>query len=199
MRFLLPLLAASLLCAQSPKTPVDHFKEAGTVMAPITLELYTDYQCPHCREFYTTVLPQLTTDFVKTGKVHLIHRDFPLQQFQYSHLAVRYANAAGAIGKYDAVAKHLFDSQPEWAQSGNVEAAVAKVLSAAEMEKVREALKNDKHIEEALAADINIGVNTDHLMQVPSIVVTYKGKRETTSGLVSYPLLKSYLNQKLSE
>jgi protein-disulfide isomerase len=197
-RFLLFLLAISSLVGQTP-AGVARFKEAGSVMAPITIELYTDYQCPHCREFFEYALPELMTEFVKTSKVRLIHRDFPLPQFQYSRIAIRYANAAGAIGQYDAVAKQLFDTQPEWAQNGNVEGSVAKILSPADMQKVREMVKNDPQLDEALARDIEMGMNKDHLTGLPTVVITYKGKRETASGLMSYALLKSYLNQKLSQ
>jgi protein-disulfide isomerase len=198
MRSLLLLLAASLLTAQS-SAPVPGFKTAGSVMAPLTIDLYTDFQCPHCREFFETALPQLTADFIKTSKVRLIHRDFPLPQFQYSRTAIRYANAAGTIGKYDVVAKQIFETQPEWAQNGNVDAAVAKVLAPAEMDKVRQMVKTDAHLDDSLTKDVEMGINTDHLEALPTLVITYKGKRETTSGLVSYALLKSYLNQKLSQ
>jgi protein-disulfide isomerase len=34
-------------------------------------------------------------DYVKTGKVRLIHRDFPLAMHQHSKLAARYANDRG--------------------------------------------------------------------------------------------------------
>jgi len=67
------------------------------------------------------------------------------------------------------------------------------------MQKVRDMVKNDPLLDEALAKDIAMGIDTDHLTALPTLVITYKGKRETTSGLMSYALLKSYLNQKLSQ
>ena len=175
------------------------FKESGTVMAPITVEVYTDYQCPHCRAFYLETLPLLTSEFVKTGKVRLIHRDFPLSQFQYSKTAMHYANAAGQVGKFDAVALQLFETQPEWAQSGNVDGAVAKVLTPAEMAKVRMLVKTDSHLDDSVERDVAMATETDHLRSTPTIVIVYKGKRETISGGPSWPTLKSYLNDKLGE
>jgi protein-disulfide isomerase len=192
--FLLPLV---LMAAAQAQTPA--FKESGTVMAPITLEVYTDYQCPHCRAFYLETLPLLTSEFVKTGKVRLIHRDFPLAQFQYSKTAMHYANAAGQVGKFDAVALQLFETQPEWAQSGNVDGAVAKVLTPAEMAKVRMLVKTDSHLDDSVERDVAMATETDHLRSTPTIVIVYKGKRETISGGPSWPTLKSYLNDKLGE
>jgi protein-disulfide isomerase len=39
----------------------------GSAAAPVVIELYADFQCPACRLFVTTQLPQLTEEFVKTG------------------------------------------------------------------------------------------------------------------------------------
>jgi protein-disulfide isomerase len=197
MRHLLFLLLLVSMASAQAQTPA--FKESGTVMAPITIELYTDYQCPHCRAFYLETLPQLTAEYVKTGKVRLIHRDFPLQQFQYSKTAMHFANAAGQVGKFDAVALQLFETQPEWAQNGNVEAAVAKVLTPAELEKVKTIIKTDTHLDDAVARDVTMAMETDHLSATPTVVIVFKGKRETISGGAPWTALKSYLNDKLSQ
>jgi protein-disulfide isomerase len=131
--------------------------------------------------------------------VRLIHRDFRLPQFQYSKTATRYANAAGQIGKYEIVANELFLKQPEWAQNGNVDATVAKVLSASEIEQVRKLVNTDSHLDDATVRDEAMAMNEDHLQATPTIVIVHKGKREQVAGGVTYPLLKSYLDGKLSE
>jgi protein-disulfide isomerase len=212
MRYLLLLVPAALLTAQTPapaahkkaaepKTTaapavVKNFKESGSPTAPITIEVYTDYECPACRELYLNTLPPLTTDFVATGKVRLIHRDYPLPQHQYSKLATKYANAAGQIGKYDLVANQLFQTQPEWSQSGNVDGTVAKILSPADMQKVRDLVKTDTKLDDSVTKDVAMG-NQDHLTQTPTIEITSNGKREQISGGMPYSILKSYLNKKL--
>jgi protein-disulfide isomerase len=173
-----------------------NFKESGSPNAPITVEVYTDYECPACRAFYLDTLPYLTKDFIATGKVRLIHRDFRLPQHQYSKLATRYANAAGDIGKFDAVTSQLFQTQPEWAQNGNLDAEVAKVLSPGEMDKIRALVKNDSHLDDQTVKDEALANNVDHLNQTPTIVIVAKGKREVI-GPVPYTILKQYLNQKL--
>lgn len=48
----------------------------GDPDAPVTLQIYADYQCPHCRNFYNTIEPQLIEDYVTTGKVNLEWLDF---------------------------------------------------------------------------------------------------------------------------
>jgi protein-disulfide isomerase len=210
MRYLLLFVPALLLTAQTPapvkkiaerKAPAaaaapKNFKETGSPTAPITIEVYTDYECPACRELYLNTLPPLTQDFVATGKVRLIHRDYPLPQHQYSKLATRYANAAGQIGKYDIVANQIFQTQPEWSQSGNVDSAVAKVLAPPDMQKVRDLVKTDSRLDDSVAKDVAMG-NEDHLNQTPTITIISNGKREPISGGMPYAILKSYLNKKL--
>jgi len=214
MRFLIFLLPALLLAAETtpahkkgaPGAPaaaatagVANYKISGSPAAPITIEIYTDYECPACRALYLDTLPSLNAEFVKTGKVRLIHRDFPLPQHQFSKLATRYANAAGVLGKYDLVANQIFQSQPLWDQNGNVDAEVAKVLSPAEMEKVRVLVRTDQHLDDSVTKDVSMGQNDDRITQTPTIEIVYKGKREQIAGGMPYAILKSYLNKKLSE
>jgi protein-disulfide isomerase len=216
MRYLLLFVPALLLTAQTPSAPAPaakkalpnkalaaaaslpkNFKESGSPTAPVTMEIYTDYQCPACRDLYLNTLPSLNTEFVATGKVRLVHRDYPLPQHQFSKVATRYANAAGTIGKYDIVANQLFVTQPQWEQNGNVDGIVAKVLAPADMEKVRAMVKTDSHLDDTVATDVALANNTDHLSQTPTIVIIAKGKREVIGGGMPYGILKQYLNQKL--
>jgi protein-disulfide isomerase len=213
MRYLVFLLPAALLMAQTPaaqkKTasskpltaaaaPVTNFHETGSPNAPITMEVYADYQCPACRAFFMDVLPSVTTDFIATGKVRFIHRDFPLQMHQFSRVAVKYANAAGQIGKYDVVANQLFVTQAEWEQNGNIDAQLSKVISPADLEKIKTIMKTDTHLDDSVTRDVAMG-NQDHLTQTPTIVIVSKGKRDVIGGGVAYPILKAYLNQKLGQ
>jgi protein-disulfide isomerase len=216
MRYLLLFVPALLLTAQTPSAPAPaakkalpnkalaaaasmpkNFKESGSPTAPVTMEIYTDYQCPACRDLYLNTLPSLNTEFVATGKVRLVHRDYPLPQHQFSKVATRYANAAGTIGKYDIVANQLFVTQPQWEQNGNVDGVVAKVLAPADLEKVRAMVKTDSHLDDTVATDVALANNTDHLSQTPTIVIIAKGKREVIGGGMPYGILKQYLNQKL--
>ncbi len=177
-----------------------NFKESGSPDAPVTIDLYTDYECPSCRLFYLNTLPLLVTDFVQTGKVHLIHRDFPLPAHPFAPLAARYANAAGEIGRYDLVAKQLFDKQVEWSQNGNVDAQVAKVLPPGEMQQVRQLVKDDPRLEESVKKDVAQG-QIDNLPETPFMVISGphgSGKRDGIGRLsaMPYSVLKTYLQQK---
>ena len=77
-------------------------KTLGSRSAPITIEVFSDFQCPACKSLYEQTLRPVIDNYVATGKVYLIHRDFPLDQIhKHSRTAARYANAAARLGKFE--------------------------------------------------------------------------------------------------
>lgn len=50
----------------------------GDPNAPIVLEEYGDFQCPHCQDWFLNVEPLLVDNYVETGKVYFIYRNFPI-------------------------------------------------------------------------------------------------------------------------
>ncbi len=48
----------------------------GEANAPVTMALFYDYQCPFCKQFEQTVTPQLVANYVKTGKLKIVFKDF---------------------------------------------------------------------------------------------------------------------------
>ena len=195
---LLPLIAVSLL-AQTTKAPATakNYKLKGSPTAPLMIEVYTDYECPSCRNLYIQTVPDLLKQYVATGKVQMLHRDFPLSMHQYSKLAARYANAAGQLGHYDVVANQIFKTQQEWDQNGNLDVQVAKVLDAATMQKVRDMVKSDTHLDDTVTADVAMGTK-DNLNQTPTMMFVLKGKRTKIDGFMPFPILKSYIDQQLA-
>jgi len=127
-----------------------------------------------------------------------VHRDFPLPQHPFAKLAARYANAAGEVGLYDEVVKQLFVNQPEWASSGNVDAAVARVLPAETIRKVRALVESDPRLDATVSADLAMAAS-DRIDQTPTIVFVYKGIRRKVAAPPSFNLLRSYLEEMLAQ
>ena len=184
--------------AEQAPAPVRSYKESGNALAPITAELFTDYQCPHCATVFLQVMPWFIANYVSTGKVKLVHRDFPLPQHQYAKLAARYANAAGTLGYYDIVVNEIFRTQAVWAASGDVGTQVAQVLPTDVMDKVRAMVQGDAHLDITVTDDVAVG-RQDQLNQTPTIVVVYKGKRQLLAPIPQPELLKSYFDELLTK
>ncbi len=49
----------------------------GRADAPVTIDLYEDFQCPACRQWGTTVFPSLAANELATGRAKLVFHDFP--------------------------------------------------------------------------------------------------------------------------
>jgi protein-disulfide isomerase len=213
---LLLLLPIAMLSAQTPKThkvaakaPAanQNYKQIGSSSAPITVEAYTDYECPHCARFYLQFMPQFTKDYIQTGKVKFIHRDFPLPMHQHAVMAAKYADAAGEVGYYDVAVKQIFKTQETWGVSatgpgnGNIDAELTKVIPPGAMQKIRELVKTRGPIDAAIAKDVSMAQNLDHVNSTPTIVVvTRSGKREPISTVMEMPysLFKKYLDGKIA-
>lgn len=63
-----PVDAASVSTADSPFV--------GDPNAPATMAYWFDYQCPFCRQFEETVMPSLIQNYVTTGKLRIVFKDF---------------------------------------------------------------------------------------------------------------------------
>jgi protein-disulfide isomerase len=178
-------------------TDVDPHKAFGSKNAPIVMEVFSDYQCPACRTLFLTTNRQLMDNYVTTGKVYLIHRDFPLPMHAYSRVAARYARAAAEIGKIEPVEKALFENQDKWEQSGDVDGTLAAVLSSADMTKVRALVKGGT-LEPLIDKDYQLG-QMYRVNQTPTTVFHSKGQTYPYSSAMSYEILHTFLDQLLSQ
>lgn len=57
---------------------IDDDPMLGDKNAPVTIIEFSDYQCPYCGRFWSDTLPQIEKEYINTGKVRLVFRDFPL-------------------------------------------------------------------------------------------------------------------------
>ena len=174
-------------------TPARDFQESGNPNAPLTLEIYSDFQCPHCATVFLQLLPFLISDYVDTGKVKLIHRDLPLPMHGYARLAARYANAAGTLGKYDEATAQIFRTQAQWSLNGNIDGELAAVMPPDVMAKIRDLVQHDEHLDDRVAAGTAMAAQ-DNIAMTPSLVVVHGGKRQVLAPIPQYDLLKSYLD-----
>lgn len=51
---------------------------AGPDDASVTVTVFEDLRCPHCKDFHDEVVPQLRSEYVDAGDVRFVHRDFPV-------------------------------------------------------------------------------------------------------------------------
>ncbi len=194
------LLPATRACAQRPGACAQSLwtAVAQPVSAPVTLEIYIDYQCPPCAVFSSNVLPLLEAQYVKTGKLKLVFHDFPLPNHRYAKLAARYVNAAGQLGYLRVAMDQVFRTRNAWSVTGDVDSELAPALLPDVMRQVRRLVGEDAHFDDAVEAGIAAG-RADGIKQTPSVVLVYQGKRQIVPGKLSFDELKARLDEVLGQ
>jgi protein-disulfide isomerase len=192
-----PLAAAPGTPQTSASVPdIDPHEALGSKTAPIVMEVFSDFQCPACKSLYDATNSKLMDNYVNTGKVYLIHRDFPLPMHSHSKVAAQYSRAAAQIGKLEAVEDVLFQNQEKWEASGDVDGTVAKVLSPAEMVKVRALVKGGT-VDAMIAKDQALGNNVYRVNQTPTTIFHANGQTLPYAGVMNWDILKQFLDQLL--
>ncbi len=185
------------------------------------MEVFSDYECPSCRNLFETTLRPMIQDYVAAGKVYLVHRDFPLPMHKYGYEAARWLNASARVGQFQVVEATLYDNQNAWAADGNIEKYVSGAMSPADFKRVLsqmhgcempgtatvkpaafalggqtgQACSLDAFIDQDRALGNKIPVQA-----TPTYVITYKGNHlPAGSGSVSWPILKQFFDSLLSQ
>jgi protein-disulfide isomerase len=184
----------------SPRAATANPKGIGSPSAPITMEVFGDFECPACRAFYEGTVKQVIDQYVIPGNVYLVHRDFPLDMHPYARQAARLANAAADLGQFEAMERALYDKQDQWSEKGNIDEAVASSFPPGELKKFHD--YETQHLSE-----INTSIERDRAMgvqrnvnQTPTVFITAHGKAEALpGGGVDYKLLKNYFDYLLRQ
>jgi len=89
----------------------------GNPNAPVTIVEFSDFQCPFCARFFDQTLPQIQQDYIDTGKVKLVFRDFPIESIhanaKAASMAAECADDQKMFWQYH---DKLFEGQTQWAR-----------------------------------------------------------------------------------
>ncbi|HEM61518.1 MAG TPA: DsbA family protein, partial [Chloroflexi bacterium] len=88
----------------------------GSPDAPVTIIEYSEYLCPYCRLFALDTLPRIEEEYIDTGKVKFIFRDFPVHG-QGAVAMAMVAECSGDQGQFWEMHKLLFERAEEWSAS----------------------------------------------------------------------------------
>ena len=94
------LLVPSAGSAQGRFIGVDDDPALGDPNARVTIIEFGDYQCPFCRQFWRETFPRLKKEYIDTGKVRFIYRDYPQAVHPEAILSAMAAECADDQGKY---------------------------------------------------------------------------------------------------
>jgi protein-disulfide isomerase len=169
----------------------------GAANAPVTIELFSDFQCPGCKNLHETTIRELRHTYVNAGKVKIVYRDIHLPMHKFARLAGTYAGAAEKLGLYDTVADKLFDTQSTWDQNGKVDEVVASVVPAPQMMKLR-AMANEPAVGRQLDDETKEALEQFHIPGTPTMII-HHGTASDRIGQVSFEVLSKYLDSLLAK
>jgi protein-disulfide isomerase len=79
----------------------------GKADAPLTLVEFTDLECPYCRTFHVSTFERIKKEYIDTGKIRFITRDFPLDFHPNARPAAQAVRCAGEQGKFWEMRHHV--------------------------------------------------------------------------------------------
>ena len=142
-----------------PGMPMKIIKWLGKENAPLVLIEYTDYQCPFCQRYHNDSFAQIKTNFIDTGKIRYISRDFPLPFHENARRSATAARCAAEQGKFWELRHTMIvnanqlqaDKLGGYAQAASMD--VPKFQACVDSDKYRAAI--DKDIAEGSAAGVS--------------------------------------------
>jgi protein-disulfide isomerase len=189
--------AACTLMAQAPDNDAPGQILGGSAKSPIKIEVFSDFQCPACRELYLTTITKVLKEYSSKDKVCVIYHEFPLAMHPHAREASRYSTAASRMGqqKLLLVMKALYSEQAQWGQDGNLDASVSKVLPREDFQSLKKIMQ-DSSITAAVDKEVQLG-QLKEIKSTPTMFISYSGKQQKVEGNVSYLVMKDYIDKRL--
>lgn len=94
-----------------PTQPIrlDPAKTEGKPSAPAAIVMFSDFECPFCGEFARESLPKIVDQYVRTGRIRLSFKNFPLVSIHKSAaMAAIAADCAAQQGKFWDIHDRIF-------------------------------------------------------------------------------------------
>lgn len=129
-RFAALAAAAAMLfsaCSEAEPIPAQEALKdypIGDKNAPVTLIEYSSLGCPHCADFHAKTLPEIKKNYIDTGKVKYVMRDFPLGGPSFAAAMMARCTKPERRAQFIDV---LFKNQETWAKAQDPKAALARI------------------------------------------------------------------------
>ena len=131
----------------------------GSEKAPLVMVEYTDYQCPFCQQYHNATFAQIKANYVDTGKIRYVSRDFPLDFHENARRAAGAARCAADQNKFWEMRHAMIVNADRLkadqllTYAADVKLDVPKFKTCLESDKYRAEI--DKQIQEGASAGVN--------------------------------------------
>ena len=125
----------------------------GPANATVTITEYASMTCPHCAAFTETVFPKIKSEFIDSGKIRFVFREFPLDIKAAAGSMLARCIAKDDSGKYFAVVDLLFKQQNDWVTKNTTETLTRIGKQAGLSQQAVENCLKDQALLDKIAAD----------------------------------------------
>jgi protein-disulfide isomerase len=125
----------------------------GPANATVTVTEYASMTCPHCAAFAETVFPKIKSEYIDSGKVRYVFREFPLDIKAAAGSMLARCIAKEDSGKYFAVIDMLFKQQNDWVMKNTTETLTRIGKQAGLSQQAVETCLKDQTLLDKIAAD----------------------------------------------
>jgi protein-disulfide isomerase len=125
----------------------------GPANATVTVTEFASMTCPHCAAFTEKVFPKIKSEYIDSGKIRFVFREFPLDVKAAAGSMLARCIAKDDAGKYFAVVDMLFRQQNDWVLKNTTETLIRIGKQAGlSQQQVEDCLK-DQALLDKIAAD----------------------------------------------
>jgi protein-disulfide isomerase len=194
-RLLSDALAQSATAADVAKPVSLPDMAIGPANASVTMTEYASMTCPHCAHFNETVFPKIKSEYIDSGKMRYVFREFPLDIKAAAGSMLARCIAKDDSGKYFAVIDMLFRQQNDWVLKNTTETLMRIGKQAGLSQQAVEDCLRDQALLDKIAADQKFANEVLKVNSTPTFFIN----GEMVKGAVSFedfdklikPLLKS--------
>lgn len=164
----------------------------GDPNASVTVIEYASVTCPGCASFHENIFPQIKHDYIDTGKVRFVFREFPTAPAELSiagSMLARCAADSHGTDAYFLIVDSLFRTQRTWIFGGNARAELIRIASQAGMDEAAfDACVRREELIEFINKNINVAKEKYSIRTTPSFIIDdqlrqFRNAEEFTAAL----------------
>lgn len=173
----------------------------GPANAPVTLIEYASTTCPHCAEFHETVFTRIKAEYIDTGRIRYVFREFPTPPAQVAVAGFQLARCGGATPEqYMTRVGVLFEQQRQMlGQGATIDTIRADLIALGAQAGLSQeqvlACINDEAGAERIRATVEAARNQFQVNGTPTFILN--GRKLEDPSVLTYEGMKRALDAAL--
>ena len=167
-------------------------KKIGDDSASIKMIEFASLTCGHCAKFHNEVFPLIKKDYIDTGKISFIYRDFPLDKFALKASVIARCSGSDRFFRFLRV---LYNKQKDWTRTQDPFKSLLKIakLGGLKNDEIKVCVGN-KSIEDGILKERLNSTKTYEIKATPTIYFN----EEKYEGDLTFEALKLKIDSLLN-